>query len=40
MGNAVNFPIFLNVRQRHFSPNKEELSLEEECLKWQEQKLE
>ncbi|MGV9197328.1 MAG: ATP-binding protein [Promethearchaeia archaeon] len=35
MGNAVNFPIFLNVRQRHFSPNKDELSLADTCLEWQ-----
>lgn len=40
MGNAVNFPIFLNVRQRKFSTSKDELTLEDECLRWQKRKLE
>ncbi|MFO8017192.1 MAG: ATP-binding protein [Promethearchaeia archaeon] len=40
MGNAVNFPIFLNVRQRHFTSNEDELSLADVCLKWQKKQLE
>ncbi|MFX0031625.1 MAG: ATP-binding protein [Promethearchaeota archaeon] len=34
MGNAVNYPIFIDVRKREFSSNSEESSLSQLCLNW------
>ncbi|MFW9780928.1 MAG: ATP-binding protein [Candidatus Heimdallarchaeota archaeon] len=34
MGNAVNYPIFIDVRKRRFMSNTEESSLSQTCLNW------
>ncbi len=36
MGNAVNYPIFIDVRERHFKSESEDISLAEVCQHWQE----
>ncbi|MBN1216481.1 MAG: ATP-binding protein [Candidatus Lokiarchaeota archaeon] len=39
MGNAVNYPIFIDVRERNFKSNNENLSLTNICLNWQDKDL-
>lgn len=39
MGNAVNYPIFINVREKRYKTSKDDLSLSQMCLKWQEVEL-
>jgi hypothetical protein len=39
MGNAVNYPLFVNVRQRHFKSKNENISLAETCKLWYENNL-
>ena len=34
MGNAVNYPIFIDVRERKYKSNHEDTSLEKSCLNW------
>jgi len=34
MGNAVNYPIFIDVRERRFKSNSEEITLSQICLNW------
>jgi DNA helicase HerA-like ATPase len=34
MGNAVNYPIFIDVRERKYKSNGEDTSLENSCLNW------
>lgn len=34
MGNAVNYPIFIDVRERKFKSNPEESTLSQICLNW------
>ena len=34
MGNAVNYPIFIDVRERKFKLNSEESTLSQICLNW------
>jgi DNA helicase HerA-like ATPase len=40
MGNAVNYPVFINVRERFFKAPSEEISLTQVCEKWQKESLE
>jgi len=40
MGNAVNHPIFIEIRERKFKPKLKELGLEECCMNWQAKTLE
>jgi hypothetical protein len=35
MGNAVNYPVFIDVRERHFKSDSEEISLAKVCQHWQ-----
>jgi len=35
MGNAVNYPTFIDVRERKFKPSEEEMTLAETCVQWQ-----
>ena len=37
MGNAVNYPVFIKVRERKIKSNKEALSLSNVCLNWKSQ---
>ncbi len=39
MGNAVNYPVFVDVRQRKFKSRNEEISLAQFCLNWQKKEL-
>jgi DNA helicase HerA-like ATPase len=34
MGNAVNYPIFVDIRERRFKSQSESVSLSQECLNW------
>ncbi len=40
MGNAVNYPIFINIRERKYKSQIEDDSLAQVCLNWQHYKLE
>ncbi|MFX0145993.1 MAG: ATP-binding protein, partial [Candidatus Hodarchaeota archaeon] len=40
MGNAVNYPIFIDVRERNFKSKGEQISLAQFCLDWKDKKLE
>ena len=35
IGNAVNYPIFINIRERNFKSKIENLTLTDVCLKWE-----
>ena len=35
IGNAVNYPVFIDVRERKFKSKMENISLTEVCLKWE-----
>jgi len=37
MGNAVNYPVFIKVRERKYKSNKETISLSNVCIKWNTQ---
>jgi hypothetical protein len=37
MGNAVNYPVFINVRQRRFKSDSEDISLTQVCSEWQKE---
>ncbi|MFX0006585.1 MAG: ATP-binding protein [Promethearchaeota archaeon] len=39
MGNAINYPIFIDVRERNFKSKSEEVSLAQICLNWQNKEL-
>lgn len=39
MGNAVNYPVFIDVRERKFKSEIEQLSLSEICMKWEKNRL-
>ena len=39
IGNAVNYPIYIDVRQRKLEANNENLSLAQICLDWKDQHL-
>ena len=39
MGNAVNYPVFIDVRERNFKSKSEETSLAQFCLNWQSKEL-
>ena len=39
MGNAVNYPVFIDVRERNFKSKSEETSLAQFCLNWQIKEL-
>jgi DNA helicase HerA-like ATPase len=39
MGNAVNYPVFIEVRERSFKSKNEEMSLAQFCLNWQNKEL-
>ena len=34
-GSAVNYPIFINIRERKFKSSIEDISLSQICLDWQ-----
>jgi hypothetical protein len=34
MGNAVNYPIFVDIRERKFKSQSENISLSQECVNW------
>ena len=35
IGNAVNYPVFIDVRERKFKSNMEDISLTKVCIKWE-----
>ncbi|MFX1567279.1 MAG: ATP-binding protein [Promethearchaeota archaeon] len=39
MGNAVNYPVFIDVRQRKFKSKNEEISLAQYCLNWHKKEI-
>lgn len=39
MGNAVNYPVFIDIRERNFKSKSEEISLAQFCLSWQNEEL-
>ncbi|MHA1661121.1 MAG: ATP-binding protein [Promethearchaeota archaeon] len=39
MGNAINYPIFIDVRERKYKPQRENTSLAKLCLVWQNNPL-
>jgi DNA helicase HerA-like ATPase len=39
MGNAINYPVFIDVRERKFKSQLEEITLAQFCLDWQTKKL-
>ncbi len=39
MGNAVNYPVFIDVRKRKYKSKTEEISLAQFCLNWQKKEL-
>jgi DNA helicase HerA-like ATPase len=39
MGNAVNYPVFIDVRERKFKSKSEETSLSQFCVNWQNKEL-
>ena len=38
-GNAINYPIFIDVRERKYKPKRDTLSLEEICINWQTKQI-
>ncbi len=39
IGNATNYPIFIDVRERYFKSKNEEITLTQACLNWQKKEL-
>ena len=39
MGNAVNYPVFIDIRERKFTTARENISLAEVCLNWESEQL-
>ncbi len=39
MGNAVNYPVFVDIRKRNFKSKRDEISLAQFCLNWQNEEL-
>ncbi|MFX0105420.1 MAG: ATP-binding protein, partial [Candidatus Hodarchaeota archaeon] len=39
MGNAVNYPVFIDVRERKYKSKVEEITLAQLCLNWQNKEL-
>jgi hypothetical protein len=39
MGNAVNYPIFVEIRERNFKSMVENTTLSQVCLDWKENRL-
>jgi DNA helicase HerA-like ATPase len=39
MGTAVNYPIFVDIREREYSSDTEEISLAQICLNWEKKQL-
>ncbi|TXT56236.1 MAG: AAA-like domain protein [Promethearchaeota archaeon] len=39
MGNAINYPVFIDVRTRKYDVKSNDKSLSEQCLKWQQNKI-
>lgn len=39
MGNATNYPVFIDVRERMYEPETKEISLTQQCLEWQEREM-
>ncbi|TFF92772.1 MAG: ATP-binding protein [Promethearchaeota archaeon] len=39
MGNAVNYPVFIDVRKRKYKSKNEDVSLSEVCLNWEKTQL-
>ncbi|MFX0057021.1 MAG: ATP-binding protein [Candidatus Heimdallarchaeota archaeon] len=39
MGNAVNYPIFIEIRERFFKSSVEDITLSQVCLDWKENRL-
>ncbi|MFW9969047.1 MAG: ATP-binding protein [Candidatus Odinarchaeota archaeon] len=39
IGNAVNYPVFIDVRERRYKSENEEMSLAQFCLNWQNKEL-
>ena len=39
MGNAVNYPVFIEIRERKFKSSVEDIKLAEVCLNWQKKEL-
>jgi DNA helicase HerA-like ATPase len=39
MGNAVNYPVFIDVRKRRYKSKREEISLDQFCLNWPSKEL-
>ncbi|MHA1292770.1 MAG: ATP-binding protein, partial [Promethearchaeota archaeon] len=35
MGNAVNYPVFIDIRERNFKSKTEDISLSQACIKWE-----
>jgi DNA helicase HerA-like ATPase len=39
MGNAVNYPVFIDIRERRYKSEKEKISLSQVCLNWDKNQL-
>ena len=39
MGSAINYPIFVEIREREYRPDTEEISLAQICLNWENKQL-
>jgi hypothetical protein len=39
MGNATNYPVFIDVRERMYELETKEISLTQQCLEWQEKEM-
>ncbi|MHA1747413.1 MAG: hypothetical protein ACTSYF_02075, partial [Promethearchaeota archaeon] len=39
MGNAINYPIFIEIRPRRFKSKVEDFTLSQVCLKWNNKQL-
>jgi hypothetical protein len=39
MGNVVNYPVFVDIRERRFKSETEKISLSQVCLNWDKKQL-
>jgi DNA helicase HerA-like ATPase len=39
MGNAVNYPVFIDIRERKYKSETDKISLSQVCLSWDKKQL-
>jgi len=39
MGNAVNYPVFVDIRERRYKSKTDKISLSHVCLNWDKKQL-